>query len=77
MGAGYYTELFSPIYAGRRWIITADTAAGATGLAQRIVGAGAEAMMVILATRVRDPSRLATSRFSWWARPGRRPYRSW
>jgi hypothetical protein len=47
MGAGYYTELFRPIYAGRRWIVTADTAAAATGLAQRIVGAGAEAVMVI------------------------------
>ncbi len=47
MGADDYTKLLDPLYAGRKWIITADTAAGATGLAQRIIDAGADAVMVM------------------------------
>lgn len=47
MGADYYMELLTPLYAGRRWIITADAAAAATGMVQRILDAGAEAVMVI------------------------------
>jgi mutator protein MutT len=47
MGADYYMELLTPLYAGRRWIITADAAAAATGMVQRIVDAGAEAVLVI------------------------------
>ncbi|GBE23780.1 hypothetical protein BMS3Bbin02_00045 [bacterium BMS3Bbin02] len=47
MGADYYMELLTPLYAGRRWIITADAAAGATGMVQRVLDAGAEAVLVI------------------------------
>lgn len=47
MGADYYTELLDPQYAGRRWILTADAAAGVTGRTRRIIEAGAEAVMVV------------------------------
>ena len=47
MGTDYYPEVLKPLYAGRRWIICDDVVAGAIALAQRLVDAGAKAVMVI------------------------------
>lgn len=50
MGVDYYTDLFDPLYAGRKWIIIADAAAGTGVVADRLLEAGAEGVLVVAGT---------------------------
>lgn len=55
MGVEYYSELLESQYAGLKWIIISDVAAGAGTAAERILAAGAEAVLVIAGTRGTGP----------------------
>lgn len=50
MSADYYKQLLGHVYRGRKWVVISDAAAGATAFAQRVLDAGAEAVMVVAGT---------------------------
>lgn len=55
MSAEYYKQLLEPRYIGRKWVVVSDGAAGATALAQRVLDAGADSVMVVAGTEGTGP----------------------